>query len=250
MVKTSTFMSEWFQDNLPKFAFDLGLSALPRCPEEQEKFYQRFIGRSKACELMGPEVSANRWFSIVKGIEFHDAEWTLERLSVKRFVEKRLRRPLREDETHLIWPTADPKKNAAAQIKQLRDQSGNKDSLGRGPPLFRPCLANQGPRYLLRGLARAPPNRAYPSPPGPRPAKPRRALPSLASGARWGTARRGRARRGMPGLAQPSLVKPRQALPPGHGGARRGMDMARGLRRGRAGHRDMVGRPRPIAKHP
>ena len=45
LIEGSTYMSAWFQDNLPKIAFDLGLTALPRKPEDQCRLYERLVGK-------------------------------------------------------------------------------------------------------------------------------------------------------------------------------------------------------------
>ena len=159
LIEGSTYMSAWFQDSLPKIAFDLGLTALPRKPEDQCSLYEQYVGKIKACLHMGPLTSCNRWFSIVKGIEFHDGEWTVERVSVQKYIEASLKRRLTEAETHLIWPTADPKKNAAAEVKQLRDQNENKDVPGLGGSVGRSVLGASKAMLLGSGVSKALPCR-------------------------------------------------------------------------------------------
>jgi hypothetical protein len=130
LAETSSPRSAWFQDNLQEFAFDVGLPSAPRSEEEQQTLYRALIGKSVAITQVGKETSLNRWFSITRGIQIHDPEWTLERETAIHDTEAKLRRKLTEEETRLIWPTKDPKKNDAAAVKQLRAAPGNQDRVG------------------------------------------------------------------------------------------------------------------------
>ena len=74
-------------------------------------------------------------------------------------IEDSLKRRLTEAETHLIWPTADPKKNAAAEVKQLREQNGNKDVPGLGGSVGRSVLGASRAMLLGSGVSKALPCR-------------------------------------------------------------------------------------------
>ena len=78
---------------------------------------------------MGPLTSINRWFSILRGLEYHDSEWTLECISVQKLMEQRLRRPMNETEARLVWPNAGGgKETPEGEIKALRE-ANNKETI-------------------------------------------------------------------------------------------------------------------------
>ena len=129
LLTGSTFQSEWFQENLAKFAFDMDLTHIPRTQKAQEALFSKVAARGKTNEEMGPLTSINRWFSILGGLEFHDSEWTLECISVQKLMEQRLRRPMNETETRLVWPNAGGgKKTPEGEVKALRE-ANNKETI-------------------------------------------------------------------------------------------------------------------------